>query len=211
MCDTDRAIRAEQGHPVTFPWCHCETVWPHAPSAVYNPSLCPARPLVYSSVFTVCSSSSLVFVQFLSSKLIRESYDHFCANFCAASLFGSSVHSLPYVLMLRSLVMLAYWWSSSHSRWCTFIRSAQVSTSHLLLSLPRRLSRFCLCVWSVIDGLILGVVFTPLSGGCCHGEKNADQQVGRKKRKLFLLIEAIRITLKCFSVIHCSISVAQLH
>lgn len=32
-------------------------------------------------------------------------------------------------------------------------------------------------------------------------EKNADQQVRRKKRKLFLLTEAMRITLKRFSVI----------
>lgn len=32
-------------------------------------------------------------------------------------------------------------------------------------------------------------------------EKNADQQVRRKKRKLFLLTEAMRIALKRFSVI----------
>lgn len=63
-------IRAEQGHAghvsMMSLWEECGST-PLA--TVYNSTLCPPLPLVYTSPLAVCSSSSLDLTQFLSSKL----------------------------------------------------------------------------------------------------------------------------------------------
>lgn len=86
------------------------------------------------------------------------------------------------ICMLGSVMMLA----SSQNRWSRFIRSARVSTSHLLLSVPLCLSRFCLCVWRVIDGLFLVAIYTPLNSGYCNGgEKMLTNRSDEKRESYF--------------------------
>lgn len=176
-------IRAEQGHAVTFPWCQCEESVPARPSlqSTTQPSVFPHHCFIpvnlHYFVAALCPSCGFCPVNCLQVIIIVcclvSVFAFQCQLIspfdlglpCAARHFVTRLK----ICMLGSVMMFAYWWPSSQNRWSRFIRSARVSTSHLLLSVPLCLSRFCLCVWRVIDGLFVVAIYTPLNSGYCNG------------------------------------------
>lgn len=162
-------------------WCQCQAGSRYTPQNVYN-----------SSFLSVCATVLFQWIFCFHQQLFRKRSCHrnylpvqviysvlfylfltfirvLCVTFSLLRprcLINLGVFFVPDIMM-----MLPHWLPSSHSRWFRFIRSAWVATSHLLLSVPRRLSRFCLCVSKVIDGLFSVAVYTTLSTVRCNGEE----------------------------------------